>query len=493
MRRVWVAVCLAAVAFLATVGVKSDPSQAAGGSPVDIELAFDTTESMTPSLERARQDAQRIVEGVRQVAPQARFGVVSFRDPGNPGGEYQTLQPLTTDSAAVLSALGQLHVVANNLPSNLPVESYNLAFHRSYADDALRWRPAARKLVVVVGDAEPYGGGRAGIPGCLDTHQDPDGLNTATELAGMRAAGRTLVMVREISRYTSASLSCYQAMVGMTYPGGAARDGNTTNLVTPLLALLRGAVAPITISPVFPFVRPGTAAAARVTISNPNGFPLKLNTLTITATQGFGDLTAAPAASSRAGNQLTWTAPRTLQPHAILTIKLTATAGSSSSRLVWISALGTFQLPGADAFTSTATNKLYVTRRIAVHTAGITGKATITGGATVTLPASSRALAGTQPSGHFLLTSIHRVVLLRPYAYKLGLHPGRATARFLVKVAASHGTPDCPLGTHGTLTVTDHSFGAASGNATIQVTLPADCSIGTSRWFSQAGAITPSA
>ena len=88
--------------------------------------------------------------------PNARFAIVSFRDHGNPGGEYDTLRAMTTNTSAIEAALNKLHAVSNPLPANLVVESYNLAFRRSYADPAIGWRVTARKVVLVIGDAEPY-------------------------------------------------------------------------------------------------------------------------------------------------------------------------------------------------------------------------------------------------------------------------------------------------------------------------------------------------
>jgi hypothetical protein len=104
----------------------SAPSMAADpNSSVDIELAFDTTESMTPALDNARQNAEAIIAGVHAVVPDAFFGVVSFRDHNNPGGEYETLQPLTNDTTALAQALGRLEARSNPSPDNSLTESYN--------------------------------------------------------------------------------------------------------------------------------------------------------------------------------------------------------------------------------------------------------------------------------------------------------------------------------------------------------------------------------
>ena len=42
-------------------------------------------------------------------------------------------------------------------------EAYNLLFNKCYTDASIGWRAAARKIVVVIGDAEPHSAGAEGI------------------------------------------------------------------------------------------------------------------------------------------------------------------------------------------------------------------------------------------------------------------------------------------------------------------------------------------
>ncbi len=118
-------------------------------------------------------------------------------------------------------------------------ESYNLVFQKS-TDPATGWRAGSRKLVVVIGDAEPHGAGTDGFAGCTDHSSDTHALSTKTVLAGMRAAQRTLIMVRQAAT-ASTSLQCYQSLAAAGYTGGAARNGGD-NLVTVIEALIGAAV-----------------------------------------------------------------------------------------------------------------------------------------------------------------------------------------------------------------------------------------------------------
>lgn len=476
--------------FLSAAAASPD----AAGSGVDVELAFDTTGSMAGSLERARQDAQRILAGVRAVAPTARFAVVSFRDHGNPGGEYETIQAMTTDTSAIQGALEQLRAVSNPTPGNLDVESYNLAFHRSYADSSLGWDPKARKIVLVVGDAEPYGGGTAGIAGCTDTHADPDGLNVQTELAGMRRAGRTLVMIRAVSKETTASLACYSSLVGLTYPGGTAQNGNATNLVTPLLDLVRAAVAPISIVPTLPVALPGRLTTLSISVSNPSDVALRMNRLALTLPRGFAATRVRPSASLR-GRVVTWASPRAVPSHGLLRLQVVARASSTRSLAV-LGARGTFQLASGIPFTSIARSSIRVTAAVAVRAAASIRGSSIAGGTRLVAPAqtfSFARVAGSVRNGRFTITgSRRRRLVVRPSAFKLSLARGKAIARLAVLVESTRGLSGCRPGMRGSLVVTDRSFAAFAGNATAVIHLPRACSVGKTRWVLRGGSVKPS-
>src|SRR5262245_30430835 len=119
----------------------------ADDTAVDIEIAIDTTGSMTPSIENAQRDARTIVANTQQTLPNARFAIVQFRDQGDTP-EYEVVQPLTADGAAVAAAIARLHADGGG---DSP-ESYNLVFQRAVTDQAaLGFRPGSRKLLFVLG------------------------------------------------------------------------------------------------------------------------------------------------------------------------------------------------------------------------------------------------------------------------------------------------------------------------------------------------------
>jgi hypothetical protein len=225
-----VLVLLAAAGATAAYGVSSG---SAATPLLDIEIAIDTTSSMGASIRQAQDDSKKLVNDVRARYPGALFAVVQFKDSGDTP-EYQLLQPMTGDAVKVDGAIDTLTPQGGG---DFP-EAYNLVFQNS-TDAATGWRASSRKLVVVIGDAEPHGAGTAGFKGCSDTSTDPHGLNTASVLAAMKSAQRTLIMVRQAAT-ASTTLECYQSLAAAAYVGGAARNGGE-NIVAVIEALIGAA------------------------------------------------------------------------------------------------------------------------------------------------------------------------------------------------------------------------------------------------------------
>ena len=233
--------CLAGLTVLLVFAI-AGPTSAAPQAlpPLDVEFAIDTTGSMGPTISQAQDDAKKLVASIKAISPTAHFAVVQFKD-STDGVEYELVQSFTADATAIQSGLSSL--TANGGEDN--PEAYNLVFQNS-ADSSIGWRSGTRKLVVVMGDAEPHGAGTAGFAGCADTSADPNGLNTKTLLDAMKTTQRTLIMVRQVSAKTTASLQCYASLAAASYKGGAAKDGGTdlAALVTTLVGKAVDTVKP---------------------------------------------------------------------------------------------------------------------------------------------------------------------------------------------------------------------------------------------------------
>ena len=279
---------VAALAVLAALlaGTAHSGVRSATVESTDVLLAFDTTGSMGPSIAAAQRDAESIVSAVGGFAPNTRFAVVSFRDRFYPGGQYTLVTPMTSSKEVVSSAIGKLQAVSTTDPvRDQDAEAYNLLFHNSYSDPDIGWHPAARKIVVLIGDAEPHSAGAEGLAGCADTTHDWNNLSTTRELKGMRAAKRTLVMIRQAQTAT-ASLACYSTLASLAFEGGAARDGGSKDIGAPVLALLKQAYAPFALTPQLASGVAGKTNGLTVRIANPNSFPLEVSDLSLTLPAG---------------------------------------------------------------------------------------------------------------------------------------------------------------------------------------------------------------
>jgi len=238
-----VATVLAGATSTGSPNAASKASAASKAVTLDVELAIDTTGSMSSSIVQAQTDAKGLVSDIRARYATANFATVQFRDSGDTP-EYQIMHAMSGDAAAIDTSIDSLTA---NGGGDSP-EALNLVFLNALdATNPIGWRAGSRRILVVISDAEPHGAGTAGFKGCTDTSVDPHALNTATVLASLKAAGVTLLMVRQAAT-ASASLECYQSLAAAGYPTGAAKNGGET-LVDVIEAMIvkvvTGAASPV--------------------------------------------------------------------------------------------------------------------------------------------------------------------------------------------------------------------------------------------------------
>jgi hypothetical protein len=459
--RSWLAVLIwMALAF---VSASAGTSAAPAAAPVsfEVELAFDTTGSMAQSIEAAKRDGRAIVEGVQRALPGARFAVVSFRDFRNPAGEYEVLQSLTSDAGLVQTALDRLKAAANPQPGNVSAESYNLMFRRSYTDPGLGWSPAARKIVVVFGDAEAHGAGTAGLAGCTDTTGDPHGLDTARELGALRAAKRTLIFIRQNSPTTTASLACYQSLADRGYAGGAARNAGSGDLGALVVGLVKRALAPLHLRQDVAVTLRGGSDGYTASVVNPNRTPVAVTSLAVTLPSGFryvsGSTTGVTRRNpSRAGRTVTWPLGVTLAPNRTAALHFNARATKrlgrypTRARVVVQSDVGELSAPAEPVTTRVAVR----VRRLSATVSAAAGRASIRGRLTLVFPARGRPFAKGQLRGSALtLARSHGRVGLIGAAGSVLRFGAETVLRLNVKVAGGRGLGACRPGTTGTILI----------------------------------------
>jgi hypothetical protein len=495
--------CIVAAAALIALfsGATSGAARAAiliePSAQIDVELAFDTTASMRPSIAQAKQNGASIVARVSEAFPGARFAVVSFRDYGNASGDHELLQPMTDDIDALQAAFTRLKVASNSSSFNTPAEEYNLLFWKSYKDAAINWRPEARKVVVVVGDAQPHGAGASGITGCTDTSNDHYGLRTADVLEGMRAAQRTLVMIRQVSSETTASLECYKAMAERAYVGGAARNGDDVDVSAPILALVESAVAPVTLRPDIGVALPGGTAGYTATISNPNTFTLRLRSLDVTFPAGFryrsGSSLGGMSSDAGAGTRVRWQLERILRPGERVSSYFRTTTPKRGGRFA-AQAVVRLELPGGHTIASTGNRVLRVSPALRSLVVAARARRALQPLGTVSLRGTlrigfkPRARALTAPrllGGRVILSNgLRRSIVFRVRSYRIAAFGSPTRVRLGLEVERVRGMSACsPRARGSAIFLDDQRFGAAGlRRDTIVTRFGANCRIATGRW-----------
>ncbi len=220
-----------------TVTVPAKPPSA------DVEIAIDTTGSMFDGIADAKSEANAIVTGVQGSVPDTDFAAVAFKDASDGADEYTLLQSMTSSASAISTALSPLSASGGG---DAP-EAHNLVFHNSYTpalDGPIGWRAGTRKFLIVISDAQPHGDlSTQGFTNCVNESADPHGFVTSTELAGMAAAQRTLLMIHETDPGDSTSLGCYQNLVAAAFSGGSAVDSGGSGLATDIVNAINAAFA----------------------------------------------------------------------------------------------------------------------------------------------------------------------------------------------------------------------------------------------------------
>jgi hypothetical protein len=457
----------------------------AAAPQLDVEIAIDGTASMASAIADAKTNGVGITDGLISLLPDTRFSVVVFRDHGNPVGEYALLQPFTSDPEQVKAGLNKIRASFNPDPNNTEAESYNLAFRKSYSDPQMGWRPGARKIVLVLGDAEPNGAGTDGLPGCKDRSHDPENLSTARELANMRAAGRTLIMVRELSKELSVSLQCYQSLAAAAYVGGLARDAGS-NLVSTMVELVQGAFAPLTLKPDLGAALRSDRIGYTLRIQNPNVLPLTVKSVKIVLPKGFRYVHKTTTGMTRAeptvsGQTLAWSFARVVREGQQARLHVSARTPRR---------LGTYRSTALGFVETAAGNRLTphtpaVALRVKKRISAIAfrfqtqGAPSVSGRASARFRGGTKTVSGTVSARGSLLLSTGRAtrLVLRAKGLRLKRLAGPTRARLSLRVVSAKGLRRCRAGSSATLLLvyspnlrTDESSGSY-----LKLSLPRAC------------------
>ncbi len=116
---------------------------------LDVVFLIDATGSMGWALDEVKRRVRDMIEWVRELVPIARFGMVAYRDLGDPEFAVRA-QPLTYSTAKLTRFLGGFEAAGGgSLGEGI------LAGMRVAANEA-GWRASGKRLVILIGDAPPH-------------------------------------------------------------------------------------------------------------------------------------------------------------------------------------------------------------------------------------------------------------------------------------------------------------------------------------------------
>ena len=476
---------LAVLALAGGGGTRARAASSVATTPVDVEIAIDGTGSMTDAIARAADQAAQLTTRATGLLPDIRFAVVVFRNHHASLGEYELLQPFTADTSQLKRAIDR--VKTKPYAGKGGAESYNLAFQRSYSDNQMGWRPSARKIVVVLGDADPNGAGTAGLPGCKDRSSDPHGLSTPQELARMRAAARTLFMVRVHSAGLTASLDCYKSIAAGAFVGGTARDEGS-NLAAVIVELIERAYAPVTLAPDVKVARRSGRAGYTLTLHNPNVLPVTSSSVSLALPgRGFryvrGTTTGMTSSNpTQSGATLQWKFNKQVPAHSKVRLHVVVRTPQRAGRYR-SNAIARIQTAAANDLTSRSlASLLRVKREIRTLSLRFSGSAvsgkTLRGAATSRFGSGMKALPVVAPArGTLVLTGRGTRVVLRATSLRLGQFGAPTRARVALRVVAARGLRRCSIGAGATLLLVDSAALRADGSSSdsMALRLPRAC------------------
>lgn len=139
--------------------------------PIDIVFSFDTTGSMYPCLSEVRRKVAATAARLFGEIPNLRIGIIAHGDYCDSRIYVTKHLDLTADSAAVINFI---NAVERTGGGDAP-ECYELVLQE--ARTRQHWRPAAKRVLVVIGDEVPHP--VAHNPGRIDWRAEAKELSTA--------------------------------------------------------------------------------------------------------------------------------------------------------------------------------------------------------------------------------------------------------------------------------------------------------------------------
>jgi len=133
---------------------------------LDVVLVIDGTGSMRFVMDEVKGKMQKLVLAIHRLVPTARIGIVQFGGRGEP----VQIQAFTTSSSQLDTFLGNIH--AQNGSYDWREDSLSAV---KAAVDQMAWEPAAKKVIVMVGDTPPWDEDYAPIMNLITKFREQNG------------------------------------------------------------------------------------------------------------------------------------------------------------------------------------------------------------------------------------------------------------------------------------------------------------------------------
>lgn len=191
-------------------------------SGLEIVFVFDSTGSMSNVLQATKERIERMVDALHALVPDARIGVVTYRDKGKDEDYLIRGVPLSRD---YYRAINFLNVIRAGGGGDTP-EAVLEALQAGLRQD---WGKEARRVLVLIGDAPPHKGSESAI------------LQLARTFAGNgRSHLHTIVTKPPASRTPPAEASKQFEAIARAGKGTAAHSGRDDELLRQILTLAFG-------------------------------------------------------------------------------------------------------------------------------------------------------------------------------------------------------------------------------------------------------------
>jgi len=141
---------------------------------LDIVFVFDSTSSMAEVLRQVKYKIENLIAVFKQLVPTCRIGLVTYRDAGQ---EFVTrTHPLSHGTISLNGFLRQIQAEAGGDYAEAVDEGLRAAIQE------MKWRPKAKKIIVLMGDAPPHA---ETVTDCsrmvVQFHKEMDGMVSALD------------------------------------------------------------------------------------------------------------------------------------------------------------------------------------------------------------------------------------------------------------------------------------------------------------------------